>query len=759
MDVNLSRYAADHENSPVVAGSLGEKRMPIRGAVCCVGRVGVVGRVGRVGSLLLLSVLAACVSPNPPQGRVPVIEQSLAPPTQPAEPETPLAPPTQPTAPTAPDSPAIAHALAPEPGISVAEDPRTLADQAKQAPTGQAVPLLLQAITGYIRLGEFADAQTLIARLYGIPLSAPQQAALLLRQVYLAQAQGRHASAIEWLRELEQSPSVDAQSRARLLLRQVDSQLALGRKDAALETLLRLDRWLESPARIANQQRILELIRSLDPLGRLLLREESADDAMAGWVALSEVLGLEPPEAQMMAIRQWRARYRNHPAEARLLNPQLAAGGSGSTRHRRIALLLPLTSPFGQAARAFYEGFIASRNDDLAGQRPEVSLYDVGQDPLLVPLYYQAAINDGSDFVVGPLGRKAVDALLAGAPPQLPMLMIGAVPEDKTAPNLYGIGLSPEQEARQVALRAFADGHRQAGILRSNSLWGVRVSAAFARQWEALGGTLVGDPSIPGDIAAYPQFIRKFLGLDKSVVRERRLSAQLEIDLVSTPRRRDDVDFLFLAANADQARQLVPQLRFFQAHDLALYATSYIYSGTPDPATDADLDGVAFGDMDWMLDAAVLPEPEPEPAPAPGSASQLAPGPDARPGIAASLAPEPAPESLPGSDPAQAPQPAQPPAPQPPASGPEPGPYYHNDLDRLYALGLDSYLLIPRLNALRSNPRQRYFGKAVDLSVQADGNAWRHLTWARFEQGLPVPLPGITAVDLPPPIPLSDSGQ
>ena len=228
------------------------------------------------------------------------------------------------------------------------------------------------------------------------------------------------------------------------------------------------------------------------------------------------------------------------------------------------------------------------------------------------------------------------------------------------------------------------------------------------------------------------------------------MSAQLNINLEFTPRRRDDIDFLFLAANADQARLLVPQLRFFQAHDLALYATSYVYSGKPDPAVDADLDGIIFGDMNWILDAAVLPEPEPAPALTfeaetdSETAIESRPLPDGQPETETAAALEG------GAEPVESPPPLV--AAQPP-SGRETDPYYHTDLDRLYALGLDSYPLISGLKALRSNQGWRYFGKAVDLSVRTDGNIWRHLTWARFERGMPVPLPGITTVDILAPTP------
>ena len=746
MDANLSWYRAGDAaltTAPSAAGA-GERRAektPPGFSLCRIGATMMLG--------VMLGGLVACSSR--PGGGTQGIDQAIPQPTT-----------------------AIAHPLDREPGITVADDPRTLAERAEEVPANQAAALLLRAIAGSIRLGQFTAAQTLVARLYGKQMTAPQQDVLIIEQAHLAQGLGQHAQAIALLREIEQSPAVNAETKADLLLLQADSQQALGHTDGAVATLLRRDKLLKFPARLANQKRILALIDSLDPLGQLLLQKNTSDppidkaihNAIIGWLALSEALKSAPIEARMAALQQWRARYRQHSVEQRLLNQPLAADGSAQYQH--IAILLPLTSPFGKAAQAFYDGFMAARRDDVTGRQPKVSLYDIGEDPSLVSVYAQAAVNAGADFVVGPLGRRAVNALLSGPPSRLPVLLIGTIPEDKSAPDLYGISLSPEQEAKQAAARAFADGHRQAGIFRSGSLWGQRVATAFMSQWEALGGTLVDDKSFPGNLSDYAPIIRKLLGLDKSIVRERILRAQLDIDLEFTPRRRDDMDFLFLAANADQARQLVPQLRFFQAHDLALYATSYVYSGKPDPAIDADLDGIIFGDMDWILDAAVLPEPAPVPESEPDLTAETALASAFEPGLESEADAQSEGETAAGDDsvdeavdaPAvkldEWPHPAS-------APGREPGPYYHTDLDRLYALGLDSYPLIPRLKALRNNQWQQYFGKAVDFSVKADGNIWRHLIWARFDRGLPQPLPEMTAVDFsipaPTPAPIPDPAR
>ena len=705
---------------------------------------------------------------------------------------------------------AIPHAIEAQPQIIAADAPWALVRRAEQVAADEVAALLLPALSGFIEGGELAAAQSVVERLQTQALSGFQRRALRFQSALLAQQLGRHARAIEYLRGLDISLAVDANDapdaaaeHAEILRLLADSQIALRRNADALLTLLRRDA-LALPDRAANQMQIMALLDSLDPLRRQLFLEDPPFPELPGWLALNDILRAARPADRARAIRGWQARHPQHPARRFVADQRLTglpesatvAGATGAAtvakiakpgappakiakpgapppratvstpptpptpKYRHIALLLPLTSSFGAAAQAFFEGFMAAHRDDWADhgrgegdgdgdqndqggdgagdqndqgrdgdgdqggdeatQPPLITLHDIGADAELVGFYYRAALAGGADFVVGPLGRQAVNALLAGPPLDLPVLMVGEVPAARVAPNLYGISLSPEREAAQVAARAFFHGHRQAGLLTGESDEARRAAAAFAAAWRTLGGQVVASRAVPRAVAGYARAAQTLLGIDRSVAREKILTAQMEIDLVFTPRRRDDIDFLFLAASAADARLLVPHLRFYQAHDLPLYATSRVYGGAPDPATDADLDGIIFGDLAWVIDAAKRPRP------------------------VAVVSTDPPLDSTAGATPTS-PASASPTAATETPGARALGAYFHTGLDRLYALGLESYRLIPELESLRAQPARRHYGAAVDVSVGADGNARRHLTWARFERGLPLRLPGATA--------------
>jgi len=548
---------------------------------------------------------------------------------------------------------------------------------------------------------------------------------------------------------------VREQSEPQILLAKM--QLAQGDPAAAVETLLKLTSASTGKARLEAGQTLLQILESLDSLHRSLLLEDSTDPNLAGWLALLEALATEvQPEAQ---LQDWRRAWPNHPASVELIRSYTV---NRPQVRRQIALLLPLASSDGKAARAFYDGFTEAHNRDGSYPKPELTLYDMGADPSLASFYYQAAEAGGADFIVGPLGRKTVASLLASHNPETDTLLLADIPPGRASDNLYGLSLSPENEARQVADKAYATGYRNATVLRSEGEWGERVANAFITHWQSLGGEVLKNSSFEQDVSNHAKVVRKFLGIDRSVIRHRLIEAQSGLNLKFSPRRNEDLDFIFLAATTTQARLIVPQLRFFQAHGVPLYATSYIYTGKPDPAMDADLDGLVFGEMRWILDGVALYKQQKAKDAAREAAAKAEVEAEAETITEVEIVTE-ADSTLddnngqhhspPRSSRGQALEGES--NPQTDWMGGTSGgtsadratdtglprPYARTALDRLYALGVQSYQIIPRLQVLRQNSWMKFPGKAMTIRVHPNGNAVHLPVWAKFESGLAEPLP------------------
>jgi len=147
-------------------------------------------------------------------------------------------------------------------------------------------------------------------------------------------------------------------------------------------------------------------------------------------------------------------------------------------------------------------------------------------------------------------------------------------------------------------------------------------------------------------------------------------------------KRRQDVDMIFVAASPDAARQIKPLLNFHHAANLPVYATASVYTGTPMPSQDQDLNGIVFCDMPWILQLS----------------NQIQ---DARTTM----------EKL--------------------------WPNSANQSPRFFALGMDAYTLATQLSKARWLASSDVAGYTGDLHINKYQRIQRGLVCAKFKQGIP----------------------
>ena len=139
--------------------------------------------------------------------------------------------------------------------------------------------------------------------------------------------------------------------------------------------------------------------------------------------------------------------------------------------------------------------------------------------------------------------------------------------------QLFQFGLAAEDEAREVARRARADGLTRAGAMVPKGEWGERVLNAFRQEWVAHGGSVVGIEYIDQPVALAQQV--------GDLVQQRKNSSE-------------PMQFLFLAATPQQAQQIKPTLNYQYASDLPVYATSHVFSASGNQDQYNDMNGVRF---------------------------------------------------------------------------------------------------------------------------------------------------------------------
>ncbi len=555
---------------------------------------------------------------------------------------------------------------------------------------------LLDAIEGFLDLNQAATARTLLEQLENQPLT---QNLFIRKQILLAQSfflaqQYRKSEAL--LRPLSNAPGLEPKSAARLLLLRAQSLAALGNPESALRLLAGREPLLSTPdAQDENQDAIWRVLALLEPEHLETLRSDTGHPVLADWAdlaILSQRFGWNPHGLKVQ-LEHWRQLHPAHPASNRLVPQTLHNLGNSITQYRKVALLLPLTSGFGSAAQAVYDGFAMMQEADSNPLKPQVVLYDTGDNAELVGFYYQAAVREGAELVVGPLGKIAVDSLVSGNDLSVPTLLLGNTDTVSGRRDVFQFGLSPEDEAREVARKAFEDGHRIAAALYPETDWGRRQLGAFSEQWFALGGTLAESSVYIPERQDHAQTIKLMLNVDESESRHRALEQFTGESLEFVAKRREDLDFIFLIARSRQGRQIKPQISFHKGQGIPVYAISQIYSGDMDKVKDLDLDGVEFGDMPWLLLDS---------------------------GVNRFIR-----ENLPRGN-----------------------SYQNQSLDRLFGLGMDIYQLLFRLEQMKTNPLLVFKGATGRLNLAADGKISRRLEWARFVEGKPRPIGWEAAVSL-----------
>jgi len=263
----------------------------------------------------------------------------------------------------------------------------------------------------------------------------------------------------------------------------------------------------------------------------------------------------------------------------------------------RFALLLPLSGAQSAAGEAVREGFVAAWLADAGAGRPEVTILDEERSGARAA--FERAAGADATMVIGPLLKESVAEILPVAG-SLPTLALNNLEVPLPTPaNFYQFSLAPEDEARQVAERAAAEGRLRALAFVPDNEWGRRVLTAFLPALEQRGGTVLAYRLYEPRATDFTSQLQRLLLIDESRERERALSGYLGVPLEFEPRRRGDVDLIFLAANVASGRLIRPQLRFLYAGDIPTYATSAIYLAGSDG--DPELEGVRFMDAPALL--------------------------------------------------------------------------------------------------------------------------------------------------------------
>jgi outer membrane PBP1 activator LpoA protein len=546
--------------------------------------------------------------------------------------------------------------------------------------------LRIRAAAALARLERTHQARQIIDNINIQDIDSNGQQILRLSRAHLALAE-RQAEQAQLILNESLPEEIPAIYHAEFHAIRADAYTMLGNRLETARELVAREKYLVIPELIKqNQQNIWAALATMNERALQQLRTAPPPDVLSGWmelVQIAKVYQLSPLRLKEQ-ILLWRQKYPGHPVSEELLVALSQRKQEDVAYPDRVALLLPLSGKFAKAGEAIRDGFLAAYFVKRPNMQQQVRIYDVADDTRVTELYNQA-VQDGAEFIVGPLSKDALQMLSNAEELDIPTLALNYLPteNENLRANLYQFGLLPEEEARQVAERTWLDGHVNAAVLVPSGPWGERIYEAFKQRWELMGGKIVEQQAYDATRSDFSQPIKMLLDIDKSKQRYRRVATTLKRDIKFTERRRQDIDFIFLAAYPRQARLIRPQLKFYHASDVPVYATSHVFTGVLNQERDRDMDGMMFGDMPWVL--------------AESTAHR-----GMRPELENHIT--------------------------------DAG----NALQRLYALGIDAFNIIGALNTLRNYPYERFDGETGSLSLDNQLRVRRQLTWVKFRSGRPV---------------------
>jgi outer membrane PBP1 activator LpoA protein len=507
-------------------------------------------------------------------------------------------------------------------------------------------------------------------------------------QARLELERGQPERALALLQEpslLKIASQLPAREQISLSLTRAKALAVTGDHFASARERIFLEPILKGEQREQNRREIWRALMYMDATELQRQKAQAVTDELGGWLDLALIAKMNQGNLDQQAARldQWSQRWRGHPTAGQLPGDLAIVRELAAEQPRQVALLLPLSGKLAPLGNAIRDGFMAALYDahGRGAALPRVRFYDTEESGTEIANLSQRAVAEGAEILVGPLEKSQV-AQLYQQPPTVPMLALNRADlEALPPPNLYQFSLAPEDEAVQLAEIAWQENHRRALVVASRADWQAKEMQAFLQRWQALGGEVVAN-ALFDEPQGLSQVIKESVNLPRSEARARELERLLGQRLEFTPRRRQDVDFVFMLARPQEARSIMPTLAYHYSGDLPVYTLSRVYAGYPTPELDRDLDRLRFTEMPWILDSQQ-----------PLKQQILASNPQAR------------------------------------------------NFLRLYAMGVDSFYLYPRLQQMAQLRDTRLNGQTGFLSLDANLLVRRELQIAEMRNGRPVEVP------------------
>ncbi|WP_039908079.1 penicillin-binding protein activator [Candidatus Regiella insecticola] len=416
-------------------------------------------------------------------------------------------------------------------------------------------------------------------------------------------------------------------------------------------------------------------------------------------------------------IENWQTLYPHHPAAKELPTPLKRKVAFVQASITKIALLLPLsgsTKIFGEAIK---QGFFAAQSESLSIPIPDsdqanldnlnteekpiiaselsvtqplsslIKVYDTKKQSIS-SLLIQAQ-QDGATLVIGPLLKPEV-AQLSKIPTTLNILALNQTEKNESHPNICYFSLSPTDEARDAAHHLWQRKMRKPLLIIPRGNFGDRITKAFIQEWQKIGGGSVLQQRF-GSVDE----LKKAINFDQTKPFNNAMPLSTELQLSRTAESRgaqrgipatiasNYVDAVYIVAKPEEIiliKSMIDMINESSAKP-ALFASSRSNQANINYDNRLEMEGVQFSEIPLIA----------------GSNPSLMKQAEAK---------------------------------------------YDNDysLIRLYAMGMDAWVLAQYFDEIRQIPSFQLSGMTGHLSVTSDCVINRKLPWLQYYQGEFIPV-------------------
>lgn len=398
---------------------------------------------------------------------------------------------------------------------------------------------------------------------------------------------------------------------------------------------------------------------------------------LQGWLALINVANkYGGSEFFQQHIEAWQRDYSVHPAQ--FILPELLQQSADVTLNsiKKVTVILPLTGKQAKAGITAQQGILAAYNEI---NQLELSFIDSATTDFAM-LEEQLSENE-TDMVIGPLLKSNVEQYIQVVNNDIPVLFLNIPQTNTLKAHQISLSMRPEDEAIQAASTLSQQNFSNPIVLFHNDSISNRIAHAFQKQWYKL--TDVSPTTLPFEQGREMQKeLKKILAVDESKKRIDQLNRLIRENIETEKRSRRDIDMFYLVGNTQQIRLLKPYIDVNTspfADIIPVFASSRSHSLIQDNSTNNDLKDLTFTQMPWLLDSKQQNK---------------------------TLA----------------------------ATSQQIWPTRSSSLQRIFAMGYDSIMLLPKLTKMQQAPYIRHYGQTGILRLNANNIITRSLLWGKYSK-------------------------